>query len=362
MYHVKPVSPLTIYQEAPFNAGTPLDCLTQAFLTPSNRFFVRGHGAIPLVDRETYRLVVKGMVRQPLEFSLEELLTRFPQHTLTATLVCAGNRRNELAAIRTLPGEILWDADPISTARWRGVRLSDVLRAAGVEEEARYVAFRGLDQGRIEGELVHFGSSIRLEKALAPEVLLVHEMNDAPLPREHGFPLRVLVPGYVGVRSVKWLREITLQRQPSTNPFQARDYKIFPPTVTAETVDWEQGEPLEEIALNAVICTPKSGETLPAGSLLARGYALTGAEAPVARVELSTDQGATWLPATIREQADRWAWCLWEVRLSLLPGKYQLLVRAWDAAGRTQPRDAHPLWNFKGYANNAWHQVQVSLV
>jgi hypothetical protein len=103
-------------------------------------------------------------------------------------------------------------------------------------------------------------------------------------------------------------------------------------------------------------------ETLPAGSLLARGYALTGAEAPVARVELSTDQGATWLPATIREQADRWAWCLWEVRLSLLPGKYQLLVRAWDAAGRTQPRDAHPLWNFKGYANNAWHQVQVSLV
>lgn len=358
----KPTPSLTVYQEDPLNAGTPLEYLTQTFLTPASRFFIRGHGTIPLVNRGAFRLVVQGMVRHPLEFSLEELLTRFPQHTLTATLVCAGNRRNELAAIRPLPGEILWNADPISTARWRGVRLSDVLRTAGIEEEARYVAFRGLDQARIKGELEHFGSSICLEKALAPEVLLVHEMNDAPLPREHGFPLRLLVPGYVGARSVKWLQEITLQSQPSTSYFQARDYKTFPPTVTEETVDWEQGKPLEEIALNAVICTPKSGETLRAGPVLAQGYALTGGEAPVERVEISTDGGATWIPATIREKTDRWAWCLWEARLSLPAGTHQLTVRAWDAAGQTQPPDARPLWNFKGYANHAWHQVSVSLV
>jgi len=358
----KPTSRLKVYQEDPLNAGTPLECLTQAFLTPSDLFFIRGHGTIPQVVPETYRLMVKGMVQHPLELSLEDLLTRFPQHTLTATLVCAGSRRNELAAIHPLPKELPWGADPISTARWRGVRLSDVLRAAGVEEEARYVAFRGLDQARVAGELVHFGSSIRLEKALTPEVLLVHEMNGTPLPREHGFPLRVLVAGYVGARSVKWLQEITLQSQPSTNYFQACDYKTFPPTVAAETADWKQGKTLEEIALNAVICTPKSGETHQAGPVLVQGYALTGEEAPVERVELSTDRGATWIPATIREKTDRWAWCFWEATLDLPAGECQIIVRAWDAAGKTQPEDARSLWNFKGYANNAWHQVQLHLV
>src|SRR5258708_2598001 len=221
----KPTSRLKVYQEDPLNAGTPLARVPEAFITPSDLFFIRGHGTIPQVEPATYRLVVKGRVQHPLELSLDDLLTRFPQHTLTATLVCAGSRRDELAAIHPLPGELLWDADPISTARWRGVRLGDVLRAAGVAEEARYVAFRGPDPTRIAGELGQFGSSIRLEKALTPEVLLVHEINDAPLPPEHGLPLRVRIPGYVGVRSVKWLQDITLQSQPSTNYFQARDYK-----------------------------------------------------------------------------------------------------------------------------------------
>ncbi|GHO64356.1 hypothetical protein KSC_032480 [Ktedonobacter sp. SOSP1-52] len=227
---MKTASVLTVYQEDPLNAGTSLAYLTQIFLTPSDWFFIRGHGTIPLVGRDTYRLVVKGMVQHPLELSMEELLTQFPQRQLVATLICAGSRRNELVAIHPLPGEILWGADWISI-------LEDT---AGVEEEARYVAFRGRDQAQVAGDLGHFCSSTRLEKVLTPEVLLVHEMNGAPLPREHGFPLRILVPDYVGARSVKWLQDITLQSQPSTNYFQARDYKTFPPTVAAETVDWEQ--------------------------------------------------------------------------------------------------------------------------
>lgn len=359
----KPAPLFTVYQKDPLNAGTPLQCLRQTFLTPANQFFIRRHGTLPPVDLTTYHLVIKGSVQQPLEFSLAELLTSFPQYTQTATLVCAGNRRSELAAMRPLPGEIPWKADAISTARWRGVRLGDVLRAAGVKaDEARYVAFRGLDQAKVAGELIHFGSSIRLAKALTPEVLLVHEMNEAPLLPEHGFPLRVLVPGYVGVRSVKWLQEITLQSEPSTNHFQAHEYKTFPPTVTAETANWEQGKTLEELALNAVICTPTSGATLQAGSVLVQGYALTGQEAPVERVELSIDRGTTWTTATIREQMDRWAWCFWEASLALPAGEHQISVRAWDTAGRTQPEDVSSLWNFKGYANNAWHRVQVSLV
>jgi sulfite oxidase len=351
---------LTVYQKDPLNAGTPLDRLRRTFLTPTDQFFIRTHGTLPTVDREAYRLVIHGMVQHPLELSLTDVLTRFAQHTLTATLVCAGSRRNELAAVHPLPGEVLWKADSISTARWRGVRLSDVLHEAGIGPEAQYVAFRGLDEAREEGERVSFGSSIRLEKAVSPEVLLVFEMNDAPLTPEHGFPLRVLIPGYVGARSVKWVQEITLQSQPSTNYFQDRDYKLFPPEVTAETVDWTQGKPLEAIALNSVICRPQAGEICSAGSHLVQGYAISG-EAPIERIELSLDQGITWLPATLGETRDRWAWCFWEATLDLPPGACEMIVRAWDAAGKTQPEHVQPLWNFKGYANNAWHRVHLHL-
>lgn len=352
---------LTVYQEAPLNAGTPLELMRRSFFTPQDHFFIRTHGSFPRMARETYRLSVNGLVQQPLELSYADLLMCFAQHTITATLVCAGNRRAELAALRPIPGKVSWGADAISTARWRGVRLSDVLQAAGIGAGVRYVAFRGLDEAQAAGEKVHFGSSIRLEKALSPEVLLAFEMNDAPLTPEHGFPLRVLIPGYIGARSVKWLREITLQGEPSSNHFQACDYQIFAPDVTEETADWTRGKPLEEIALNSAICTPRAGEARRAGPTSVQGYAITGKEAPIERVELSIDGGATWTLANITAQADRWAWCFWEAILHLPVGTCQLTVRAWDAAGRTQPEHAQPLWNFKGYANNAWHRVHIHL-
>ncbi len=354
-------SQLTVYQEEPLNAGTPLEPLRRAFLTPQDLFFVRTHGSRPVVDQEAYRLVVNGMVQQQMEFSLTDLLTQFAQHTVTATLVCAGSRRNELAAVRPLSGKVLWGPDPISTAKWRGVRLYDILQAAGIEAEAQYVAFCGLDEAHEEGKHVSFGSSVRLEKALSPEVLLVYEMNDAPLAPEHGFPLRALIPGYVGARSVKWLQTITLQSQPSTNYFQDRDYKIFPPDITEETVDWTQGKTLEEVALNSVICTPHDGETRKAGPINVQGYAISGEGVPIERIELSTNQGATWLPAAITEKTDLWAWCFWEATLNLPSGDCQITVRAWDASGKTQPERVQPLWNFKGYANNAWHQIRLHL-
>jgi sulfite oxidase len=299
------------------------------------------------------------MVERPLELSMGELLARFRHHELTAALVCAGNRRRELAAVRPVPAEVLWGADAISAARWRGVRLADVLRAAGVEPGARHVAFCGLDRACVDGGVVPFGASIPLEKALSSEVLLAHAMNEAPLAREHGFPLRVVVAGYVGARSVKWLREITLQREPSTNYFEAHDYKTFPPEVTAETADWSRGTTLNEVALNAVICTPREGEVRDAGPNLVQGYAVPGEGVPVERVELSVDQGASWTPAAVPESTGRWSWCFWEVTLDLPRGDHEIAVRAWDAAGRTQPADVGALWNFKGYANNAWHRVHV---
>ena len=355
-----PSSPLTVYQEEPLNAGTPFDRLRCSFLTPADQFYVRTHGPRPQVEPDTYRLLVRGLVRNPLELGLAELLGRFEQHTLTATLVCAGNRRNELATVRPLCNEILWGADAIGTGRWRGVRLSDVLNAAGLGAGARHVAFVGLDRTRVDGAVAPFGASIPLEKALSPEVLLVHTMNDAPLTREHGFPLRVLVPGYVGARSVKWLHTITVQREPSTNYFQAKDYKVFPPEVTAETVDWSRGEPLSDIALNSAICSPRERQVLPAAATVVQGYAIAG-EVPVHRVELSVDGGASWTPAALTGPTERWAWRFWEATLDLPRGDREITVRAWDAVGRTQPAEMGALWNFKGYANNAWHRVRVGV-
>jgi sulfite oxidase len=353
-------SQLTLYQEEPLNAGTPLDRLRRSFVTPVDLFFVRSHGSLPEVDPDAYRLSVTGMVARPLELSLGDLRRRFADHDLTAAVVCAGNRRNELAAVHPLPGEVPWGADAISTARWRGVRLADILDVAGVAPDARHVAFSGMDQARVEDDTVAFGASIPLEKALHPEVLLVHTMNDAPLPREHGFPVRVLVPGYVGARSVKWLRDITVQREPSTNYFEAHDYKWFPPEVTAAVADWSHTKPIEEIPLNAVICTPRDGELRRTGPTLVQGYAIAGEAAPVQRVELSLDGGATWTEADVGE-SDRWSWCYWEATVDLPRGDREIVVRAWDAAGRTQPADVRSLWNFKGYLNNAWHRVHVTV-
>src|SRR6266700_2107237 len=334
-------SRLIVHQEQPLNAEPPGDLLRQSFLTPQQHFYVRTHGSIPAVDPASYRLLITGMVQRKRELSLDELRSMSPVHTVTATLECAGNRRDELMAVKPIPGEVPWRADVIGTAKWHGVPLREVLRAVGVEADARYVAFTSLDEAQFEGEKVHFGSSIALEKALSPDVLLAYEMNDEPLAPEHGFPLRVIVPGYIGARSVRWLREITLEEHPSTNPYQARDYKIFPLEITAQTVDWSRGK------------------TLEAGPTRIQGYDIRGEGAPVERVELSDDGGKTWTTATIVERADPYAWCFWEGTVALSPGDCQLIVRAWDASGQAQPEDMRPLWNFKGYMNNAWHRVKI---
>lgn len=359
---VRPIkSQLIVHQEQPLNAEPPGDLLRQSFLTPEEHFYIRTHGSIPTVDPTSYRLLITGLVQQKRELSLDELRSLSPAHTVTATLECAGNRRDELMAVKPIPGEVPWRADVIGTAKWRGVPLREVLRVVGVEADARYVAFTSLDEARFEGKQVHFGSAIALGKAFSPDVILAYEMNDEPLAPEHGFPLRVIVPGYIGARSVKWLREITLQERPSTNPYQARDYKLFPPEITAQTVDWSRGKTIEDLTLNAVITTPQEDEIVAAGPIRIQGYAIAGERTPVEWVELSVDGGKTWTRADIVERAGPYAWCFWEITLALAPGDCQMIVRAWDESKHTQPEDVRYLWNFKGYMNNAWHRVKIHL-
>ncbi len=352
---------MIVYQEHPWNVGAPPECVRQTFLTPKERFFVRNHSCVPEVDVQRYRLSLTGMVQSPLDLSLDELRATFPVATVMATLQCAGHRRKELAALQPIPGEIPWGAETMSTAVWRGVPLREVLLAAGIVPGARHVAFLGLDEIERGDKPFGFGGSIPIEKAMSSETLLAYEMNGKPLPRLHGFPLRAIVPGYIGARSVKWVTNIHVQAHPSTNYFQDHAYKLFPAHVHVEHADWATGQMLGELPLNSVICHPQEGETLAAGPILIEGYAITGEGGYIERVELSVDEGTTWTRATLLEQSSPWTWRFWEATLNLHPGTYQIAVRAWDSAGRTQPQDPRQIWNCKGYLNNAWHRVKIAI-
>jgi hydroxyacylglutathione hydrolase len=343
---------LVVWSEEPLNAEAPVEMLCRTEITPNELFFVRNHGPIPEVDPAAYQLTVRGLVSDPLTVSLSELRQQFERVTVDAVLTCAGNRRSELAAIAPIPDQAPWGPGATGNARWGGVRLRDVLQAAGLETGAAHVAFTGLDRCAEEGEVIPFGGSIPLTKALAPEVLLADEMNGKPLPPAHGYPLRVIAPGYIGARSVKWLATITVQSEPSTNYFQARTYRLYPSRVRSETTP-EHGFSLGETPVNSVVCTPAEGAIVTGPRVLARGYALTGGTREIERVEVSLDRGAAFATGRLPDRGQAGAWRLWEAEFELGPGPYELAVRAWDSAASTQPESAEGLWNLKGYINNS---------
>ncbi|CAA9422977.1 MAG: hypothetical protein AVDCRST_MAG22-2709 [uncultured Rubrobacteraceae bacterium] len=351
---------LAVHKDHPLNAEPPPHLLGESFVTPTDAFYVRCHGDVPEVDPGRYRLEVSGLVERPLRLSLEEI-RGLPRAEATATLYCAGNRRAELMERGPMPDKVAWDVGAAGNARWGGVLLRDVLERAGIREEARHAAFTGLDRDVESGTGAPFGGSIPIGRAVADGVLLAYEMNGEPLAPEHGFPLRVVVGGYVGARSVKWLSGITLQTEPSSNHYQAVEYKLFPPHVTAENVDYSKGEMLGEIPLNCVICAPRNGETVGRGPVALRGYAMAGGDREVGGVEVSTDGGRSWTAASLSEEGDPGTWRLWEMGAELEPGPHEILARALDSDGGTQPESVDEVWNFLGYANNAWHGVRVEI-
>ena len=354
--------PSFILREPKFlNGGPPLNLLRRSLVTPRDLFFVRNHATVPSPDPRRYRLSVGGAVGRSLVLSREEIRERFPKRTLTITLQCAGNRRCEFDRVSPVPGSLPWGAEAIGTGVWGGAPLQDVLLAAEIQAGARHVEFTGLDEVDQGGDRINFGGSIPVEKALAAEVLLAYEMNGETLAPEHGFPLRVVVPGYIGARSVKWLSTITARESPSCNHFQARSYRLFPPHVRPETAGDSLGIELGEMPVNAAICEPADGAKVPAGEALIRGYALAGAGEALERVDVTADSGKTWSAASLSADEAPWAWRFWEAKLELRPGACTLAARARDSAGGTQPEDLATLWNFNGYMNNAWHRIRVEV-
>ncbi|XP_037106890.1 sulfite oxidase, mitochondrial [Syngnathus acus] len=362
----------------PFNAEPPPELLSDNYITPSAIFFKRNHLPVPQVDPASYELQVDGLPGGVLKLSLEDLKKRFPKHTVTATLQCAGNRRSEMNKVKQVKG-LNWGISAISNATWAGARLCDVLLAAGYSPDAarwaRHVQFEGLDKD-VTGTT--YGASIPVNKATSEEgeVLLAYEMNGEPLPADHGFPVRVVVPGTVGARNVKWLSKITVSAEESGSHWQQNDYKGFSPTTDWDTVDFKSAPAIQELPIQSAITVPADGAMVPrAGEeVTVKGYAWSGGGREVVRVDVSLDGGKTWQVARLRSGDEgktpeptplgrAWAWKLWELTAPLPPDAHQLdiVCKAVDNSYNMQPDTVAPIWNLRGVLSNAWHRVKVNI-
>jgi sulfite oxidase len=350
-------APRTSYDPDGLNTGSWPGPAPGEVVTAADRFFTRSHAPVPVLDAGRWQLEIGGLVERPQSLPLAALAEAFPRRELTATLVCAGMRRGEFSALGPLPGELPWGPDAASTGRWSGVALREVLDRVGLPDRVRHIEFIGLDRVEREGRRFGYGGSIEIAKALSGDVLLATHLNDSPLEPAHGFPLRAIVPGWIGARSVKWLGRIVASAEPSDNYFQSKAYRRQRTVSPHKPHDVSAGEPLTEMPVNAVIVDPEPGQTLRAGEVMVRGWAIGAKGGRLLDVEVSPDGGRSWIAARQTAGGEAWTWTIWEAPITLAPGHHTLVVRARDAEGGVQPATIEETWNVKGYCNNAWHRV-----
>ncbi|MBS9532516.1 sulfite oxidase [Mycobacterium sp. M1] len=334
---------MVVHNDDPFNCEPPPAALAGNEITETPAFYCRNHGHIPAIAPEDWRLTITTDGSEPRTLTYHDLTT-FRSRDVIATLQCAGNRRRELLQVRPMPGKEPWAQCAISTAVWHGASLSDVLAAAGIHRSEGHVAFTGPDLATQVHQV--FGASIPLATALSGDTLLAWEMNGEPLPRVHGGPVRVVVPGFIGARSVKWLTGVSVQTDPSANHFQAVDYRLH-------------GEALSTLPLNCAILTPDDGAGVPAGKLTIHGYAIGADCERITRVEVSLDDGHNWQEATLSAPRNRWTWRFWTLDTVVAEGPLGITARAVDDTGASHPESPATLWNPGGYANNAWARATV---
>jgi DMSO/TMAO reductase YedYZ molybdopterin-dependent catalytic subunit len=334
------------------NHGMPLEALRYD-ITPLGLHYLLIHFDIPAADERDWRLEVGGRVRTPLALTMDELRRR-PAVTTPVTLECAGNGR---ARMDPRPVSQPWLEEAVGTAEWTGTPLAPLLEEADVDGGAAEVVFGGADRG-VQGGLEHdYERSLPLQEALREEVLLAYEVNGRPLPPQHGYPLRLVVPGWYGMASVKWLRRVTVVAEPFTGYQQSGSYLIH-------ASEEDPGVPVTRIEARSLLEPPGIPEFesrarfLTPGCHLLRGRAWSG-RAPISRVEVSTDGGRSWRDAALGERRSRWAWVGWSLPWEATTGVHELCSRASDEAGNTQPLDRP--WNTGGYANNAVQRIPVTV-
>jgi sulfite oxidase len=324
-----------------------------SWITPVPHFFVRNHMHEPsTLDAAAWKLTIGGEVEKPLTLSLADL-ARIEKHTIANTLECAGNGRGFQQP--HVPG-VQWQKGAVGNARFGGARLRYVLQRAGVKPTGKHVMFRGLDEA--PGKVPPFIRSIPIEKAMDGDTLIATHMNDAPLSKHHGFPARALVPGWIGAASCKWLSEIKVLDKEFDGNFMKPGYR-FPNQLgkPGEAVNPDEMHVLTALNVKSIIATPADGSILKSRSVHIQGVAWSG-EADIARVDISTDSGATWKAAELGREHSRYAWRLWTYAWKApKAADYTVMARATDSQGRTQPETA--VWNPSGYLYNAIDQVQI---
>jgi DMSO/TMAO reductase YedYZ molybdopterin-dependent catalytic subunit len=340
-----------VLSTSPENRETPLADV-QGWVTPSRWFFVRSHYETPEVDRDTWKISIVGRVNRELELNCEQLSV-LPQRSVYSTMECAGNGRSFLSP---KVGGVQWNAGAVGHAEWSGVPLKCVLEEAGIKPDAVEIVFEGADSGMEEGydRPTPYARSLPLEKALHPDTLLATRMNGEVLDLSHGFPVRLLIPGWYGVASVKWLRRIEVVNEPFQGYFQTVKY-----TVQRATGRGVQREVVGPMPIKSEIIRPADDAVLGVGANRMFGTAWAGEDA-VAAVEVSVDGGATWQHAELNGPREPFSWTLWEYLWEVpTPGEYQLLSRAISIAGQIQPTRHDPL--LEGYLINFSRPTTVNV-
>jgi sulfite oxidase len=337
---------LIVRSPRPINLETPLRELTSD-VTPNDLFFVRNNYDGPVIDPAAYALTVDGEVENPLTLRLDDL-RRLPQVTQTITLECAGNGRSFHKPPAT---GLQWEHGAVGTAVWRGVRLADVLQLARPRPTARHVVPDGSDTPPTP-QAPDFIRSHPIQKAMESHTMIALEMNGQPVPHLHGGPARLLVPGWVGSASIKWLTKLTLADKEWGGPFMARSYR------SPRVDDANQTYSLQSVECKSIVVAPADGISLAAGPQMVTGFAWAG-EGTIVAVDVSTDGGQNWQAASLVGAESRYAWRRFELNWTAVPGAHTVMARASDSLGRYQPasRPRDP----QGYRWNVIHAVRVNV-
>ncbi|PYH79096.1 nitrate reductase [Aspergillus uvarum CBS 121591] len=376
----------------PFNVEPPLTALyNEGFLTSPELFYVRNHGPVPLVKDEdipNWEISIEGLVEKPLVLNFRQILQQYDQITAPITMVCAGNRRKEQNTVRKSKG-FSWGSAGLSTALWTGPMMADILRSAKPLRKAKYVCMEGADK-LPNG---YYGTSVKLNWAMDPNrgIMLAHKMNGESLRPDHGRPLRAVVPGQIGGRSVKWLKKLILTDAPSDNWYHIYDNRVLPtmvsPEMSASDPNWWRDDryAIYDLNVNSSVVYPQHKEmldlSLAGPTYTVKGYAYAGGGRRITRVEISLDKGKTWRLADITYAEDKYrefegdlfggkvdmswrescfCWIFWSLDIAIpeLADTDAILVRAMDEALSIQPRDMY--WSVLGMMNNPWFRVSIT--
>ncbi|VDM46102.1 unnamed protein product [Toxocara canis] len=363
---------LIVNSQRPFNAETPAELLMDSFHTPNQLFFTRSHMPVPVTDIKTHRVRIDGLgLRRPVVLSVDDLKRKFKEVTISATLQCAGNRRVEMAKFKKVQG-LAWKGQAIGNAKWTGVRLRDVLISAGInpnDKRLKHVRFSGADN---DGEGHYYGASISFTKAMDEDTILAYRMNDEDIPRDHGYPLRLIAPGIVGARQVKWLTGIHISDEESDTQWQKKDYRALPPTIGHnDPQDFSLVPAIQEYPVQSAFCRPSVNTKIHRsdGEIEVAGYAWSGGGRGIIQVLVSPDGGETWQLADLtrheEQEMDRmWSWTFFEatVKIPKDAKHMDLVCKATDCSYNTQPETATGIWNVRGLIHNAWHHIRLEII